>query len=75
MEELLEILQEIKPGIDFTSCTNLIEDGYLTSFDIVMLISEISQQLEIEITANEILPENFTTVDSIYQMLQRLEED
>ena len=29
MEELLEILSEIKPGVDFEKETNLVDDGIL----------------------------------------------
>ena len=35
MERLLEILSEIKEDVDFSTCTTLIDDGILDSFDMV----------------------------------------
>ena len=35
MERLLEILSEIKEDVDFSTCTTLIDDGILDSFDIL----------------------------------------
>lgn len=75
MEELLEILKEINADVNYETCDNLVAGGYLTSFDIVMLISEIDQNMEIGIPAHEILPENFNSVQSIYELIKRLEEE
>ena len=51
MEELLEILQGMHPEIDFESCETLIDDDILDSFDIVSLISDISDTYDITIPA------------------------
>lgn len=75
MEELLEILKEINPDVDYETCDNLVAGGYLTSFDIVLLISEIDQNMDIGIPAHEILPENFNSAQCIYALLKRLEEE
>ena len=39
MDELLELLEDIKPTEDFRTCTGLIDDGYLDSFDILSIVS------------------------------------
>ena len=39
MNELLEILEDIKPTIDFKTCTGLIDEGYLDSFDILSILA------------------------------------
>lgn len=75
MEALLEILHDINPDVDYETCENLIGDGHLTSFDIVMLVSNISQELDVTIPANEIIPENFESAKTIYALIQKLEED
>lgn len=75
MEELLEILSEINPEADFETCEDLIGEGYLTSFDLVLLVSNISQELDVTIPANEIIPENFKSARTIYSLIQRLEEE
>ena len=72
MEQLLEILKELKPDVDFVSEKALIDDEIFDSFDIVQLVGEISEAFEIDVPPNEILPENFNSADSIWQMIQRL---
>ena len=42
MDELLELLEDIKPTVDFRTCTGLIDDGYLDSFDILSIVSELN---------------------------------
>ena len=41
MERLIEILKDIHPDVDYTSCTDLIDGHYLTSLDIISLIAEL----------------------------------
>lgn len=43
MEDLLEILREINPDVDYETCDRLVEDGHITSMQIVMLVGEINQ--------------------------------
>ena len=64
MEELLEILEGLHPDVDFEHETALIEGGVLDSFDIVTLISEISETFDVTISAEYILPENFRLTGS-----------
>ena len=45
MEELLEILEEINPDVDYSTCTTLIDDHLLDSFAILSLVSEIGIHL------------------------------
>ena len=54
MDELLEILEDIKPSIDFKTCTGLIDEGYLDSFDILSIVSELNDAFEIEISPVDI---------------------
>ncbi len=72
MNELLEILQSLHPDIDFEENKNLIDDGILDSFDIISLIAEITNEYDISIPAEEIIPENFNNVDAIYALITRL---
>lgn len=75
MEELLEILQDIHPDVDFENCETLIDDGILDSFDIVTLVSTIMTEFDVVITAEELLPENFNSAKAIYALIQRKEEE
>lgn len=73
MEDLLEILEELHPDIDFTTATNLVDDKILDSFDIVTLISEIGENFDVVVSAEYIIPENFNSAEAIWDMIQRLD--
>ena len=75
MDDLLEILKKIKPGVDFENKENLIEDEILDSFDIVSLVAAIDEEFDVQITAKDIVPENFNSVEAMYNLVQRLEEE
>ena len=75
MEELLDILGELHEDVDFTTEENLVEDGILNSLDIVSLITEINDRLDVQIPAEEILPENFNSAEALWALIQRLDQD
>lgn len=75
MEELLKILNGMHPEIDFTVEDDLIGGGILDSMNIVTLITEINDQFDISIPAEEIIPENFDSAASIWTLIQRLDEE
>lgn len=75
MEELLEILSEVKEDIDFENEKALIDDGLLDSFDILQIISALNEEYDISIPASEIIPDNFNSAEALYEMVQRLQED
>ncbi len=74
MDKLLKILNELHGDIDFTKENALIDDGILDSLDIVSLITEINDEFDISIPAEEIIPENFNSADSIMNLINRLDE-
>lgn len=71
--ELLSILQDIHPEIDYENEKNLVDNGIFDSFDIVTLISEIATNFEIKVPANEITPDNFNSLEAIMALLEKLE--
>lgn len=75
MENLLEILNEIHPEIDFENTTNLVSDGFLDSFDIVTLIGEINNSYDIQIGVEDLLPENFDSMTAMIALIERLQND
>ncbi len=75
MEKLISILQEIKPDIDFETCTTLIDDELLDSFDIISIVGELNDAYDIEIPASEIVPDNFNSAAALYDMVNRLAEE
>ena len=75
MDELLQILSDLHPDVDFETTDNLIDDMILDSFDIVTLISEISEAYDVTITAEHIIPENFNSAQALYELIQNLEDE
>ncbi len=75
MERLLDILNEIKPGVDYENITTLVDDHYLDSLSILSLVAEIEDEFDVEIPTVEIVPVNFNSVNSIMALIEKLESD
>lgn len=75
MQELLEILQDLHPEVDFESCDTLIDDGILDSFDIVTIIAEVNEEFDVVIPAEEIVPENFNSAEALHALIERLADE
>ena len=75
MEKLLEILSSLHPEVDFERAGDLIEDGILDSLDIVTLITEVNNSFDVQIPAEEVVPENFASAKTIWALIQRLDEE
>lgn len=68
---IVEILTELRPEFDFTEDVNFIEEGMLDSFDVVSLVDELEEKFDIKIEGVDVIPENFSTVDSILALLKK----
>ena len=75
MDELLELLEDIKEDVDFEHCETLIDDHIIDSFDILQIISTLNDHYDISIPASEIVPENFNSAKALYAMVERLMEE
>ena len=71
-DEIIELLKQIKPGVDYANQESLIGDGILESFDLVTLISLLNNKFNIYISVSDLLPENFETVEAIEELVNRL---
>ena len=74
-DTILEILEDIGEDVDFDTCETLIDDGILSSLDIIQLIGALNDEFDIAIPATEIIPENFNSVDAMAAMVARLSEE
>ena len=72
MEELLNILNEIHPDVDYDTCTTLIDDKILDSFDIISIITEINTEFDVAIPADQIVPENFNSAQALWALVEGL---
>lgn len=75
MEELLKLLKKIKPEVNFEGNEHLIDNEELDSFDIVSIVSAIDDEFDVEIGAGDIVPENFNSVQAMYNLIRKLEEE
>ncbi len=75
MEELIQILEDIRPDVDFTKEKKLIDNSILDSFDIVSLVGELNDEFDIDINPAELVPENFNSVEAMYKMIERLQDE
>ena len=73
MEELLRIMSEVRPDIDFETDTRLIDDEMLDSLDIVAIVTDVNDEFDIEINVNDLLPENFNSAEALYELIRRLQ--
>lgn len=72
MEQLEKILQEIRPDLDFNQEKQLIDDGILDSFDIISIVGELNSAFDIEINVEDLLPENFNSMEAMYELITKL---
>jgi len=73
-DQILDILSDIVDD-DVESCTTLIDDGVLSSLDIIQLIGALNDEFDISIPATEIIPQNFNSVDAMVAMVERLTDE
>lgn len=71
MEEIIKILNEIRPEENFENSSDFIEEGLLDSFDVVNLVSRLDQTFKISIDGVDILPKNFKNVESIMSLIRK----
>ena len=69
MDVILKILRDLRPESDFEKSENFIEDGLLDSFDVVTLVASLDSTYSISIDGEDILPENFSSLESIKSLL------
>ncbi len=75
MEELLEILQDINPDVDYETEDNLIDGKVLDSLSIIQMINEICETFDIEIGPKWMRNENFNSAQKIWDMIQAIQEE
>lgn len=72
MEELLTILRNINPDIDYEKETNLIDGRLLDSLSIITLITSICDTFDIEIGPKWMRNENFNSVNAMWKMISTI---
>lgn len=75
MEELMEILNDINPDVDYETETKLIDGKVYDSFSIITLVSQISEVFDLDIGPEYLVPENFNSAAAMWDMIQRIQEE
>jgi len=70
-EQIIDILMDLRPEFDFTQEVDFIEAGMLDSFDIIMLVNALDEEFGISIDGVDVLPENFSSVEKIENLLKK----
>ena len=70
-KQIIEILSEICPGVDFETKTALIDDGLIDSLDIVAVVTELMEAFDVELGVDDLTPENFNSVEAIEVLIER----
>ena len=70
-EKRLALLGEEYPDIDFEESDELVDDGILDSLTVVGVISAISDEFNVEIPYEEIIPENFNSIDAMAELIEK----
>ena len=73
-EEVMEILTGIRGDIDFENETKLIDDNILASLDIVAIVGEFNDTCDVEISVEDLIPENFNSVDAMVALIESAQE-
>ena len=73
-EEIMEILTGIRSDVDFGNSTKLIDDGILESLDIVAIVGEFNEEFDVEISVEDLVPENFNSVDAMVELITKAQE-
>lgn len=71
-EKVLEVLKSEYPEIDFLASDELVDDGILDSLTLTGIIAALSMEFDITIPYEEIIEENFNSVDGMAAMVERL---
>lgn len=74
MEKIIEILSEIKSGVDFSAEEHIVSNKILDSIDITSLIVKLEEAFDIEIGMEYMENSNFDSVDAIWNMVQELQD-
>ena len=70
-EQIMSMLNELRPEFDFADSEDFVMDGLLDSFDIISLVSMLEEKYECKVDGLDIVPENFSSVDSIITMVKK----
>lgn len=74
-KQIIDILEDINPGVDYETCSSLVDSRFIDSLTMVALVAELEDAFDVEMPPVEIVPDNFNSVDSMCALMARLQAD
>lgn len=74
IEEILNLLAEVKPSLPSDPDAELVRTGLLDSVDIMSVVMALTEELDVEISPLDLKEENFHTANAILDLVNRLED-
>lgn len=75
MDELMELLEELNPDVDYETEERLIDGKVLDSFSIVSLVAQLADVFDIEISPKYLIPENFNSAKAMWKMIETIRDE
>ena len=70
-EKILAVLSGLHPEFDYSQSENFIDEGLIDSFDVVSLIGMLNEEFSIEISGEDVVPENFCNIDTLVNLVNK----
>lgn len=70
-EKVYEILNGIRPEVDFRTKSDFFDDGFRDSMEFIAFVNQLNAEFRIEIDGMDILPENFSDIEAIVSLLKK----
>ena len=75
LDDVIQMLEDIQEDVDYETCTTLIDDHVLDSFDILAIVSAADDEFDVTIPAKDIIPQNFNSAAALHALIQRLADE
>ena len=75
LDAVIEMLEDVKEGVDYRDATGLVDNREIDSFDILAIISAIDDEFDLSVPAKDIVPANFNSAQSLCALINRLAEE
>lgn len=72
-EEVLALLKEVRPDIDFENQQGFLSGNLLDSFDIITIAAKITEKYGVTLDVSNLNVDSFDTVDSIMELIKKLQ--
>ncbi len=70
-KKIMDILKVVNERVPKNVDVNLLDEGYIDSFDVVNIISDLEVAFDIEFEPEDIIPENFQTIACIAALIMQ----